>query len=183
MLLVHQSEKKSSIPTTDHHFILLIVWRGHGLVHYPFPVNRLLDSNGRGQLDIIILPSSLSSLSSKILIFWRLLQLFCIVSVYVCIRNRQNSTLSCGLFCGLTDLEQTDRDPVIEKLGALSVVLDRGYWGRGEKWCLIHSVSIPPHFQFFAQNTVICAYIFQIDIRYISIFIFIWRAHFGDTAT
>ena len=38
---------------------------------------------------------------------------------------------SCGLFCGLTDLEQTDRDPVIEKLGALSVVLDRGYWGRG----------------------------------------------------
>ena len=32
----------------------------------------------------------------------------------------------------MTDLEQTDRDPVIEKLGALSVVLDRGYGGRGE---------------------------------------------------
>ena len=33
----------------------------------------------------------------------------------------------------MTDLEQTERDPVIEKLGALSVVLDRGYWGRGEE--------------------------------------------------
>ena len=57
---------------------------------------------------------------------------------------------SCGLFCGLTDLEQTDRDPVIEKLGALSVVLDRGYWGRGEMWCLILSIILP-YFQFCVE--------------------------------
>ena len=127
--------KKSSIPTTDHHFILLIVWRGHGLVHYPFPVNRLLDSNGRGQLDIIILPSSLSSSSSWIFIFWRFsfLLTFCNVSGSAYKFDRQIHLWSFGHFCGLTDLEKTDRDLVIEKLGALSVVLDRGYWGRGEK--------------------------------------------------
>ena len=105
-----------------------------------------------------------------------------VYQLLVCIRNRQNSTLSCGLFCGLTDLEQTERDPVIEKLGALSVVLDRGYWGRGRGGVLFFQ-SITPHFQFCARLTVISSYFFQIEIRYISIFIFIWRAHFGYTAT
>ena len=109
------------------------MWRGHGLVHYPFPVNRLLDSNGRGQLDIIILlSSSSSSVSSWILIFWWIsfVSTLCNVSGSAYKFDRQIHLWSFGLFCGLTDLEQTDRDPVIEKLGALSVVLDRGYWER-----------------------------------------------------
>ena len=76
----------------------------------------------------------------------------------------------------MTDLEQTERDPVIEKLGALSVVLDRGYWGReGEVVSYSFSLSLLT-FSFVPNLLSSLAIFFKLTFDK-SIFIFFFGEH------